>query len=189
MNLLPLSARLAAAALAAAVAAPTASAQRIATPVGVVTPTLGGGSVRGAVQPRLQRVRQSPPQYRVAGYGSAGLGAPVVLPYPQPAPHANPIVGQEGFVDTEYDPFTDVTDVNRQSVTTRDSALDPHRGVVDPGSLRQVDRWIHVNGKLVREHGTTWNSYGVPHGNLTRDSSTFTPHPTPQYPTPYPPQS
>jgi hypothetical protein len=87
------------------------------------------------------------------------------------------VIGQGGFVDLEYDPFNNVLDVNRQSLKTRLSALDPNRGHVDPGSLRQVDRWIRVDGKWVREHGTTWTSHGVPHGNLTRDSSQFTPNP------------
>ncbi|MEM9702932.1 MAG: hypothetical protein AAF907_10875, partial [Planctomycetota bacterium] len=114
---------------------------------------------------------------------------------PRPIYRPNPIVHRDGFVDTEYDPFTNITDVNRQTLSTRASAYDPNRGVVDPGSLRQIDRWIRVNGQWVREHGTTWTSYGVPHGHLTRDRSTFrpyagaypTPHPLP-YPTPFPGQ-
>ena len=78
-------------------------------------------------------------------------------------------------MDTEYDPYTGITDLNRQSIETRASALDPNRHVVDPGSFRQIDRWIRVDGRLVREHGTAWTSYGVPHSNITRDSTTHLP--------------
>ena len=130
---------LSAVALVAMGAAPDASAQRIASPVGVATPSLGHHS-----------------HYRPPGY--------------------NPIVDRDGFTDVEYDPFSNVIDVNRQRVSKRLSAYDPNRGYVDPGSLRHVDRWIRVNGQWVREHGTTWTSHGVPHGNLTRDRSTFVPH-------------
>ncbi|QDT15845.1 hypothetical protein [Alienimonas californiensis] len=152
------SARFAALALAASIGAPAALAQGIASPAGVGTPTLGGSS-RMLVQP---------------GYGHHGSIHP--RPRPIPAPY-NPIVDQDGFVDTEYDPFSNVIDVNRQTLSTRLSAYDPHRDHVDPGSLRRVDRWLRINGQWIREHGMTWTSHGVPHGNLTRDRSTFTPFP------------
>ncbi|MFH5804999.1 hypothetical protein [Alienimonas sp. DA493] len=154
-KLLP--ARFAALALAAAVGVPAASAQGIASPAGVATPTLGGSAVH--TQPYHGRHGWVRPRPR-----------PVPLPY-------NPIVDQDGFTDVEYDPFSNVIDVNRQRISKRLSAYDPHRGYVDPGSLRHVDRWIQVNGQWVREHGTTWTSHGVPHGNLTRDRSTFRPFP------------
>ncbi|NNJ25519.1 hypothetical protein [Alienimonas chondri] len=179
--------RLSAVALAATVAfAPAASAQRIASPAGVRTPTLGGS-------PAVHHKRMNLQPQQIGGHRAPIHVQPrpiYVQPRPRvvPAPGFNPIVNQNGFVDTEYDPFTDVLDVNRQTLSTRLSAYDPNRDHVDPGSLRRVDRWIRVNGRLVREHGMTWTSYGVPHGNLTRDSSTFTPnnpYPTP-YPSPYP---
>ena len=173
----------AAALLAAAVGVPAAFAQGVVQPAGVSAPTLGGQSYNGrsyngqsfASPPQ----RFSPPLTgRVRPYPQPTGGTrPYPIPRPRPIYNPNPVVGRDGFVDTEYDPFSNITDVNRQTITTRQSALDPNRGYIDPGSLRRVDRWINVNGKQVREHGTTWTSHGVPHGNLTRDSSTFTPYP------------
>ena len=183
----------AAALLAAAVGVPAAFAQGVIQPAGVSAPMLGGqssprqsyqsrsgGNLRQSfLPPQDSRVRPAPPLEagRRPYPRPTGERRPYPIPRPRPIYNPNPVVGRDGFVDTEYDPFSNITDVNRQTITTRQSALDPNRGYVDPGSLRQVDRWIRVNGKLVREHGTTWTSHGVPHGNLTRDSSTFTPYP------------
>ena len=171
----------AAALLAAAVGVPAAFAQGVVQPAGVSAPTLGGQSYNGRSyngQSFTSPPRYSPPLTgRRPDTRPTGERRPYPIPRPRPIYNPNPVVGRDGFVDTEYDPFSNITDVNRQTITTRQSALDPNRGYVDPGSLRRVDRWINVNGKQVREHGTTWTSYGVPHGNLTRDSSTFTPYP------------
>ncbi len=81
----------------------------------------------------------------------------------------NPIVGGDRRTDVYYDPFNDHTYVNRESISVRESAFDPGRMYVDPGSKRYVDRYFRDSyGETVREFGWTWTSYGKPPGKLTR---------------------
>ncbi|MEO6808789.1 MAG: hypothetical protein ABI353_06725 [Isosphaeraceae bacterium] len=109
-----------------------------------------------------------------------------------PTVHAqppNPIVGDTGrYVTTnQYDPFSNnyVTGTNRDM--TRASAYDPNRNVIDPGTYQYVNRWVTDEyGRRVQEYGYTWTSYGVPHGNLKRVQTTYTPPAQPYNPY-YPP--
>jgi hypothetical protein len=81
----------------------------------------------------------------------------------------NPIVGGGSQTDVYYDPFNDHTYVKRERISVRESAFDPGRMYVDPGSKRYIDRYFRDNnGQLVREFGWTWTSNGRPHGKLTR---------------------
>lgn len=205
----PMNTKLLTAPLVLAAAAVAAPAQQIASPPGVSTPTLGGSSgmrtfgssqpvgdraVRPAVRPQFGRpihgrpaqiypVQPLPTPYPQPGPYPQPHPRPTPGPYPGPPAWGNPVIDRDGFVDAEYDPYTGITDLNRQSIETRRSALDPNRHVVDPGSFRRIDRWINVNGRTVREHGTAWTSYGVPHSNITRDSTTYVPGGGPGGPT------
>jgi len=88
----------------------------------------------------------------------------------------NPIVGGSEHTDVIYDPFADHTYVKRERVSVRESAFDPGRMYVDPGSAKYVDRYFRDNnGQTVHEYGWTWTSYGRPHGKLTRRRVTHYP--------------
>ena len=84
-------------------------------------------------------------------------------PHPWPTPW-NPTIAQSQnhFDGFHYDPYTGRWTVDTTQNKLKESATDPNRGHVDPGSLRRVNRWqgnTHVTG-------TRWTSYGVPHSNL-----------------------
>ena len=90
---------------------------------------------------------------------------PYYPPYHPPYPTGwNPTIAQtrnhvDGF---HFDPYTGRWTVDTTQNKVKESATDPNRGHVDPGSLRHVNRWEgnrHVTG-------TRWTSYGVPHSNL-----------------------
>jgi hypothetical protein len=88
---------------------------------------------------------------------------------------SNPTISDSGYLPQGWriDPFTGrlVVDVNRDRI--KDSALDPNRGIVDPGSLRNIDQWeTDANGVVWHITGTEWTSYGVPHSNLRRRTKT-----------------
>jgi hypothetical protein len=106
------------------------------------------------------------------------LGTTIVAAATAPEANAqNPIIDHRlsGMVD--YDPFTDHVTVVRNRDVVRASALDPYRDRVDPGSLVRVDRYFRDSrGRLVREFGTKWTSYGTPHGTLTRQVVTHSHH-------------
>jgi hypothetical protein len=83
----------------------------------------------------------------------------------------NPVVIDSGrhVTGVEYDPWNDQVTVHRHRDLVRASAWDPARGYVDPGSLHYVDRYVRDEyGRLFREQGYKWTSYGVPHGDLTK---------------------
>ena len=83
----------------------------------------------------------------------------------------NPVVIDTGrnVTGVEYDPWNDQVTVHRHRDLVRASAWDPARGYVDPGSLHYVDRYVRDQyGRLYREQGYKWTSYGVPHGDLTK---------------------
>ncbi len=69
----------------------------------------------------------------------------------------------------QYDPWNDQLTVQRHQDLVRASAFDPARGHVDSGSLQYLDRYLRdAYGRLYREHGYKWTSYGVLHGDLTK---------------------
>ncbi len=89
----------------------------------------------------------------------------------------NPIIDTHYHGSVDYDPFHDHVTVVRNREFVRESALDPYRNHIDPGSFVRVDRTFRDSqGRLVREFGTKWTSYGVPHGNLTRQVVTHQIH-------------
>lgn len=97
----------------------------------------------------------------------------------------NPVVTDSGryVTGSGYDPFSNNYVVDTHREMSRASAYDPNRGVVDPGSYRYVNRWVRdETGAMVQEYGYTWTSYGVPHGNLKRVQTTYTPPSQPYYP-------
>lgn len=101
-------------------------------------------------------------------------------------PPYNPVDGDTGryVTGSGYDPFSNNYVVGTNREMARASAYDPNRGVVDPGSYRYVNRWVRdETGAMVQEYGYTWTSYGVPHGNLKRVQTTYTPPAQPYYPT------
>lgn len=48
------------------------------------------------------------------------------------------------------------------------SALDPNRDSVDPGSYQTVNYTKWSNGQLWHYTGARWTSFGVPHSTITR---------------------
>jgi hypothetical protein len=83
----------------------------------------------------------------------------------------NPVVLDSGrhVTGVDYDPWNDQLTIQRHRDLVRASAFDPARGYVDPGSLHYVDRYLRdAYGRLYRERGYKWTSYGVPHGDLTK---------------------
>ena len=90
---------------------------------------------------------------------------PYPYPYPNPYPtHWNPTIAQSRnhFDGFHYDPTTGRWTVDTTQNKLKESATDPNRAHIDPGSYRPVDRWqgnTHVTG-------FRWTSYGVPHSNL-----------------------
>jgi len=89
------------------------------------------------------------------------------------AQYPNPVVDASGRYVTgqTYDPWTNNVTVHTNQDIYRQSYFDPNRNNADPGSVQYVNRWVQdQNGNWVREHGWTWTTNGVPHGNLTRSS-------------------
>ncbi|MCO6455936.1 MAG: hypothetical protein J5I93_11615 [Pirellulaceae bacterium] len=82
----------------------------------------------------------------------------------------NPVIDEWRSGSAHYDPFGDHLTIERDRVRVRESALDPHRGHIDFGSKRYVDRYFRDRfGDVIHEYGWTWTSHGVPHGQLTRE--------------------
>lgn len=73
----------------------------------------------------------------------------------------------------EYQPEVEYDEYGRVIVRTgrdniHDSAHDPDRDVVDPGSYKYVNRKYRDRyGRLVHQYGPKWTSYGVPHSEIT----------------------
>ena len=88
-------------------------------------------------------------------------------PYPYPYPYHpgwNPTIAKthNHFSGAHFDPYTGRWTVDTTQSKVKESATDPNRNHVDPGSWHRVDRWqgnTHVTG-------SRWTSYGVPHSNL-----------------------
>ncbi|MEZ6132592.1 MAG: hypothetical protein R3C59_28330 [Planctomycetaceae bacterium] len=71
---------------------------------------------------------------------------------------------QSGF---EYNWRTGRWEVVDETEDLYQSALDPNRNRIDPGSLRNVDeQYTDASGVQWRRYGQQWTSYGVPHGNI-----------------------
>jgi hypothetical protein len=104
------------------------------------------------------------------------LGTTLLATSARQATAQNPVIDMRLSTGVRYDPFDDHVTVVRNRDIVRASALDPHRDRIDPGSFVRVDRYYRDSrGRLVHEFGTQWTSYGVPHGNLTRQVVTQTP--------------
>jgi hypothetical protein len=84
-------------------------------------------------------------------------------------PYQRPIYNGPSQLDNlSYDPVTGRWVANVNSETVYESATDPDRDVVDPGSLRtRVLSTVDANGNQVNKTITSWTSYGVPHSNTT----------------------
>lgn len=68
-----------------------------------------------------------------------------------------------------YDPFSGRIIVRTDRRKVRESAFDPNRSNIDPGSYRVVNRYeTDLNGVRWHITGTEWTSGGRPHGNLNR---------------------
>ena len=83
----------------------------------------------------------------------------------------NPIVWDSGqhVSGISYDPFTGRIRVRTDHRKIRESALDPNRQDIDPGSYERVDEYqTDAQGRRWRVTGYRWTSNGVPHGNLNR---------------------
>lgn len=83
-------------------------------------------------------------------------------------PWDTPVIQQQNPTVIQYDPYGRVI-VNQSQDQVFDSAYDPNRHIVDPGSYRNVnyttyDQW----GRQVQVWGVTWTSYGVPHSKLSQ---------------------
>jgi hypothetical protein len=108
---------------------------------------------------------------RLVGVCVAAAFASFGLPPADAQGFGNPVVIDTGrhVTGVEYDPWNDQLTVHRHRDLLRASAWDPARGYVDPGSLHYVDRYVRDQyGRLYREQGYKWTSYGVPHGDLTK---------------------
>ena len=91
----------------------------------------------------------------------------------------NPIVGGSDSQHITYDPFSDTTFIDNTRHRVRESAFDPDRNYADYGSRKYVDRYYtDEHGQTVHEYGWTWTTNGKPHGQLTREVVTYTPHHT-----------
>lgn len=100
----------------------------------------------------------------VALLGALGLGI-------ETASAQNPVIGNTGthVTGVYFDWTTMQWKVRTDQQVILNSALDPNRNVIDPGSYRYVDRYFRDwNGVLWHETGYKWTSLGVPHSNLTR---------------------
>lgn len=83
----------------------------------------------------------------------------------------NPEIYDSGLQvsDFRYDPFSGRIIVRTDRRKVRESALDPNRTNIDPGSYRVVNRYeTDINGVRWHVTGTEWTSGGRPHGNLNR---------------------
>jgi hypothetical protein len=92
-----------------------------------------------------------------------------VNPFAPPKPY-NPVIAQTKpkVTNVQYDAWgRPIVTVEKDEV--QQSALDPYRHVIDPGSLRQVNRYEYdAYGQRVHVTGTEWTSYGKPHSNLKK---------------------
>jgi hypothetical protein len=83
----------------------------------------------------------------------------------------NPDVFNSGFQNEGFtlDPFTGQVTMHVGRSRIKNEALDPNRGIVDPGSLQIINRYErdeygiqwHITGRV-------WTSYGRPHSELNR---------------------
>ena len=87
-----------------------------------------------------------------------------------PNPWETPIYVQPKRLERlVFNPLTGQWQVKTTEEVINQSALDPNRGVVDPGSYRVTssigrDRY----GNQVETRVESWTSYGVPHSNTTQ---------------------
>ena len=93
-------------------------------------------------------------------------------PLPQPSPYHrgllppyNPVIQDQAQYDMVYDRFSRTWKPRRKQISIHDSARDPNRNVVDPGSMRYSTRWEYRNGVYTKVISRSWTSYGVPHSD------------------------
>jgi hypothetical protein len=92
---------------------------------------------------------------------------------------SNPYIGNTGFQNegVYVDPQTGQVHIKIGRERITQSALDPNRDIVDPGSLRNVNRYERdQKGTLWLITGRQWTSFGVPHDDLQRRSVTIGPN-------------
>ena len=84
-------------------------------------------------------------------------------------PYRRPIYNRPSQLDNlSYDSVTGRWLANVNSETVYESATDPNRDVVDPGSLRtRTFSALDADGNQINKTVTSWTSYGVPHSNTT----------------------
>ena len=83
----------------------------------------------------------------------------------------NPIIADTGpeVSDYYYDPFLGRRVLRTDRTKVLDSALDPNRNHIDPGSYEVVDEtYTDRNGVEWHLTGERWTSYGKEHANLNR---------------------
>ena len=142
------------------------AAALVATCVAVVRPASADDRGRQFAGDLLQAI--------ATGLNNGGGGGPVFVPSQPPVVvpvfDPNPVVSDTGvnITATGIDPFGRPVVQTDQS-TIHQSALDPNRGTVDPGSVETSSSIVMDSfGNTVRETTTSWTSFGVPHSETTR---------------------
>lgn len=115
-------------------------------------------------------VQTAAAQYPGYPYGYTNPVYGYTSPYSVPSPwNPNPVVAGTGQVWTGsvYNPYTGQSLNTTYGEQVHASAYDPNRGYVDPGSMRQVNRYVpDGRGGFILQQGQAWTSNGVSHSDL-----------------------
>lgn len=106
-------------------------------------------------QPQNQPRWQPQPQTQPQQVWFDQWGNPVTQP-------TNPVIHKQQTVKYKYDQFGNLV-VDNTVEQTKQSALDPNRAVIDPGSMTKSSSVRFENGFQVTTTTYRWTSYGKPH--------------------------